>query len=81
MQELRIVDAVSVRAPPTFEAIRIPPGCVFYAHRSAMDRSNARIEIEIANGMTVLPEGMTIPMLSIHRQAWSLAKVGIKGRG
>lgn len=81
MQELRIVDAVSVRAPPSFEAIRIPPNCVFFAHRRAMDKSNARIEIEIANRLTVLPSGMSIPMLSIHRMAWSLAKAGIKGTG
>ena len=81
MRELAILDATYVRGPGCFAAIEIPPGCVFYMHRSVMERSNRQIVNEIAHGLTALPEGMTVDMLSIHRQAWALAKVGIAGRG
>lgn len=81
MRELAILDAAYVRGPGSFAALRIPPGCTFYVHRMAMARANRVIEMEIARGVTKLPDGMTIPMLAIHRQAWALAKVGIAGRG
>jgi hypothetical protein len=81
MRELLIIaDASFVIGPSTFAAIEIPPGCVFYVHRKVMARCNAAIEREIASGMTKLPEGLTVPMLAISRQAWALAQLGVAGR-
>jgi hypothetical protein len=80
MRDLCIADSVLMPAPSAFAAIQIPPNCVFYAHRTAVEQGVEIVQFEIASGETVLPEGMSPLMLAINRQAWALAMIGVAGR-
>lgn len=67
--------------PPGFTAVWMAPGCVFYAHHSAVRQGVEMIERDIRDGrLKALPEGMTAAMMTVNQQAWALAHTSVAGR-
>lgn len=68
--------------PPAFAAVWMAPGCVFYAHHTAVKQGVEVIERDLREGRRPpLPEGMTVVDMAIQQQAWALASCFIGGRG
>jgi len=56
------------------------PGCVFYAHHTAVRQGIEMIERDMREGRMTLPEGMTPATLTVNQQAWALAHTNVAGR-
>lgn len=81
MRELRMAGGVFRPAPPHFAAIWMAPGCVFYAHHTAVRQGVEMIERDVQAGRITLPDGMTAAALTINQQAWALAQTNVAGSG
>lgn len=80
MQDLEITGRYRP-VPPGFTAIWMGPGCVFYAHHSAVAQGVEMIERELRAGrLKSLPDGMTPVAMTINQQAWALAHTNVAGR-